>query len=115
MRNILLLKIIRIYRFGGEFIQKKQVENIIRKFYESENREARIALNLTISNWTEIFNQCFVVMLTTYVMGLMWYRLSDFILPFYFPDSASDTFVIHFGLRKPASERDVGGEMDIVD
>lgn len=48
-------------------------------------------------------------------MGLMWYRLSDFILPFFFPNNDESTFVIEFGLRKPLCERDYGDEMGILD
>lgn len=61
----------------------------------------------------KLFNQCFIVLMFTYCLGLLWYRLSDYILPTFFPDNNQSTFVIEFGLRRPTCERDLGGEMSV--
>jgi hypothetical protein len=45
LRNVLFFKMIRIYRFASEFINAKQVENIIDSFYECSSRDDKIAMD----------------------------------------------------------------------
>ena len=56
LRNVLLLKMIRIYRFASEFIQAGQVESIIYSFYECNSRDDKIASDRYISYMVEVIN-----------------------------------------------------------
>ena len=58
----------------------------------------------------------FMILLVTYVLGLLWYRLSDYILHTIGPDEDDDYYwVVHNNLRYHWCMSDLGEKMDVVE
>ena len=117
LRNVLFLKLIRIYRVGLTFIPIKSFQVLVSKMYEPDSRDEKIALNRQIANIVDTVNQFFKIILFTYFFGLIWYRLSDYLLIQYaLPEEPEERYwVVQFKLRRPSSEKDLGDLMPVQD
>ena len=98
-----------MYRVGGNFIPEKSVSDLINNFYEPESRDEKIAQDRQISNVISTFNQVITIIIATYLIGLLWYRLSDYMLRSWgIPEEPEERYwVVKFGLRRPSCERDL--------
>jgi len=103
----LLLKLIRLYRVGSNFIPEKSVAELINNFYEPESRDEKIAQDRQISNVISTLNQVITIIIATYLIGLIWYRLSDYMLMKWgVPEEPEERYwVVNFKLRRPICER----------
>jgi hypothetical protein len=62
-----------------------------------------------IGNLVQTLNQGFMILLVTYVLGLLWYRLSDYLNQFIgIEEDDERTFVVFWGLRYGDCESDIG-------
>jgi hypothetical protein len=70
-----------------------------------------------VSKMVLVINNLLLVLASAYLGGLLWYRCSDYILPKFFvqQEPAERYFVIHFGLRRPECEADLGDQLTIRD
>ena len=54
-------------------------------------------------------NNSILVLMFSYFMGLIWYRVSDYIFPLWFPyEPAERYWVNRFYLRRPECEHELG-------
>jgi hypothetical protein len=77
LRNVMMLKLLRITRLLGEFIPDDQLLSIVQYFYRPESRDEKIQNDRLIINIIKIVKQILTTLMTTYFLGLLWYRFSD--------------------------------------
>jgi hypothetical protein len=118
LRNWLGFKIFRILLIqGDEIISTKGFAEFIGIFYEPKSRQDRIAQDNTLINIARVLNLALSVIISIYFMGLLWYRLSDYLVKTYlWQDEPEERFwIVAFELRRPRCEQDLGDLMTIGD
>jgi len=74
-------------------------------------RDDRISIENTIKSTVIVANNSILVLMFSYIMGLLWYRLSDYLFPLWFPyEPSSAYFVQRFDLRRPPGCERVFGQ-----
>ena len=110
MRNILSFKLIRLYRIGAHFIPEKNVADMLMSCYEPNSRDEKIAHERKISVVIQTINQIMQLVQATCIIGLLWYRMSDHLLPMLtrkieFANEPDERYwVVVHGLRRPECE-----------
>jgi len=99
-------KMIRIARLTGSFVPEKASSDLVASFFEPASRDEKIAQDRSISNIAQSINQVIIIILSTYFIGLWWYRLSDYIfLTWVLPAEPEERYwVVKFNLRRPKSD-----------
>jgi hypothetical protein len=76
-----MLKLIRLFRIGGNLVPEKNVSEMMIACYEPNSRDERIAQERKISVVIQTVNQIMQLVTATCILGLLWYRMSDHLLP----------------------------------
>jgi len=79
LRNILWLKLIRMNRIGFNIVDDAAIQKLVHWLYEPDSRTHRQRLDKNISSAVKGFNLAVVVCSVSYVLGLTWYRFSDYL------------------------------------
>jgi hypothetical protein len=54
-----------------------------------------------VKNMVMTANEIFKISLATYILGLVWFRFSDYLLVGMFDEPDERMWVVEFGLRRP--------------
>jgi hypothetical protein len=77
LRNLMMLKMLRLFRLSTDFIPDDVLLHLMQYFYNPEARDEKIANDRFIINVIRIIKQVMTTLVTTYFLGLLWYRFSD--------------------------------------
>lgn len=70
--------------------------------WKSNTRDSKLALEKFVSSFAKVINNILLVFITTYTFGLIWYRLSDHLLPTYImAEPVERTWAYKFKLKNP--------------
>ena len=107
------MRLERIISF--DFIQHTAVSSGIFLLYRPILRDDRISIENLIKSSVIVANNSILVLMFSFIMGLLWYRLSDYLFPLWFPYEPSEIyFVQKFEFRRPPGcERIFGSLMSI--
>ena len=79
MRNLLLFKLLRLFRISNELIPDEVVLDFMKFFQKADvSRDDKIAKDRDTINIIKLVKYILVTLLTTYILGLIWYRFSDY-------------------------------------
>jgi len=73
-----MFKLLRLARLSTDFIPDDTLLNLMQNFYKPESRDDKIANDRFIINVIKIVKQVLTTLVTTYFLGLLWYRFSDY-------------------------------------
>ena len=62
LRNIFLIKIVRITRLGKNLLDVESVKRFIQAFYEPGTRDAKVYFIRELTNYVKISNQIFYLL-----------------------------------------------------
>jgi hypothetical protein len=72
-----MFKMLRLGRLNNDFVPDDVLLSLLQSFYKPESRDEKIANDRFIINVIKIVKQVLLTLLTTYLLGLLWYRFSD--------------------------------------
>jgi hypothetical protein len=72
-----MFKMLRLGRLNNDFVPDEVLLQLLQSFYKPESRDEKIANDRFIINVIKIAKQVLLTLLTTYLLGLLWYRFSD--------------------------------------
>lgn len=112
LRNLLMFKMLRLFSLSTDFIPDEVLLILMETFYKPESRDDKIANDRFIINVIKIIKQIMTTLVTTYFIGLLWYRFSDNWQKYLSYDEGDDEkyFVVFFGLRPPSFKIDADSE-----
>lgn len=84
LRNVLLLKLIRLLRLSTESFPNDTLLTLFQN--QAESRDDKIANDRLKINIIKIVKQLLATLITTYLLGLLWYRFSDYCNRILLPD-----------------------------
>lgn len=103
LRNLLVVKLLRLNRLSNDFIPDDTVLKVASYFITAESRDDRIANERLVVNNIKIIKQVLTTLVTAYLLALLWYRFSDYWQQFIFEDELDENyFVVRYGLRPPS-------------
>jgi hypothetical protein len=73
-----MFKLLRLARLSTDFIPDDTLLSLMQSFYRPESRDDKIANDRFIINVIKIVKQVLTTLVTTYFLGLLWYRFSDY-------------------------------------
>ena len=92
---------LRLARLSTDFIPDDTLLNLMQTFYKPDSRDDKIANDRFIINVIKIVKQVLTTLVTTYFLGLLWYRFSDNWQKMLIPDEPEERYwVVYFGLRE---------------
>lgn len=77
LRNVLVFKLLRLFRLSTDFIPDDLLLSVVQSFYQDQSRDDKIAHDRLIINIIKIVKQVLTTLVATYFIGLLWYRFSD--------------------------------------
>jgi hypothetical protein len=77
LRNVLVFKLLRLFRLSTDFIPDDMLLSVIQSLYSDQSRDDKIAHDRLIINVIKIVKQVMTTLVATYFIGLLWYRFSD--------------------------------------
>jgi hypothetical protein len=114
LRNIMLIKMIRLRRVGRNFIPSKNVARMWSTLNKPNSQDEKIAQHRMIDSTVRTLNQGFMILLVTFVLGMLWYRLSDYLLQQIGPDEDDERYwVVFYNLKHTSCMADLGEKMDV--
>ena len=79
IRNLLLLKMLRLFRSNSQdSVTDEIILKVMQSCYKTADRDERIAYDRQVINVVRILKSVLLTLIITYLLGLFWYRLSDF-------------------------------------
>ena len=79
IQQLLLFKMLRLLRMLNvqDSIPEEVILGLVQNFYRGADRDERIAYDRQVLNIFRIFKSVMLTIFITYLLGLIWYRLSD--------------------------------------
>lgn len=79
VRQLLLFKMLRIIHIMNiqDALPEDLVLRVFQYFYGQADRDEKIATDRTVLNICRIFKSVLMTIIITYILGLIWFRLSD--------------------------------------
>ena len=75
---------------------------VISTFYKPSLRDDKISMENTLRSVVIVMNNSILVIMFSFIVGLLWYRASDYIFPRWLDFEPKEAyFVQRFELRKP--------------
>lgn len=109
LRNVLIFKMLRLFRVNTDFIPDDVLLTVMQSVYQDVSRDDKIAHDRLIINVIKIIKQVITTLITTYFLGLLWYRFSDHWQGQLFPEESEEKYwVVFFDLRRPSYEKHLG-------
>lgn len=113
LRNVLVFKLLRLFRLSTDFIPDDMLLSVIQSLYKDQSRDDKIAHDRLIINVIKIVKQVLTTLVATYFIGLLWYRFSDQWQAKIFPEESEERYwVVYFSLRRPSYEAHLGDLQD---
>ena len=109
LRNLLLFKLLRLFRISNELIPDEVVLDFMKFFQKADvSRDDKIAKDRDTINIIKLVKYILVTLLTTYILGLIWYRFSDYFQGLFGNEPEERFWVVEFNLRGPTYESHLG-------
>eukprot|EP00347_Sterkiella_histriomuscorum_P001570 403371524 len=76
-QDLLLIKMLRLYKLQVKFIEADQILKMMRFFYQNKDREDIIQYDNLLKQIIKVFGLIINTCVITYVLGCFWYRMVD--------------------------------------
>jgi hypothetical protein len=98
-------------------IAEKSAIDFLGMFYEPRTRDENLQEEKSIKNVVITINQMCIIIISTYMFGLIWYRLSDYGFKHWLLPSEPEErhWVVTWGLKRPSCDEDLGELMALYD
>jgi len=95
LRDLLLLKLIRLYRIiSFDFISHRAVLKVLTACYSPNLRDDKISMENALRSVIIVMNNSILVIMFSFIVGLLWYRASDYLFPHWFSFEPSDAYFV---------------------
>jgi hypothetical protein len=74
----MMFRMLRLFRISNNFIPADVIISVWNHFFKVDERDEQIKKENFIMNLIKIIQQVLTTLMSAYIMGLLWYRFSDY-------------------------------------